>query len=274
MIISGNFLIHGAVAQLVEHHVRNVGVRSSNLLRSTMIRRPSKPAVFFRYMQLSVKDAATLLNVSDETVYKWVRQEDIPSHTVNEQIRFNRAELLEWATCRNIPVSPGLFDAKKPGKAGLPTLAEALKAGGVAYRVGGTDQASVLLAIVGMLKLPDEVDREFLYQILLARERLGSTGIGDGVAIPHVRNPVVLHVAEPVVTLSFLETPIDFHAIDGKPVNTLFTLISPTVKIHLHLLSRLGFILHDPAFKAALKRQPPRDELMAGVAAAEAAIQG
>ena len=59
--------------------------------------------------------------------------------------------------------------------------------------------------------------REFLYQILLARESLGSTGIGDGVAIPHVRNPVVLHVSEPVVTLSFLETPIDFHALDGKP---------------------------------------------------------
>ena len=225
-------------------------------------------------MQLSVKDAAALLNVSDETVYKWVRQEEIPSHTVNEDIRFNRADLLEWATSRNIPVSPDLFEAKEPGKVALPTLTEALKAGGVAYRVGGTNQASVLRAIVGLLKLPEKVDREFLYQILLARESLGSTGIGDGVAIPHVRNPVVLHVSEPVVTLSFLETPIDFHALDGKPVNTLFTLISPTVKTHLHLLSRLGFILHNPAFKAALKRQSSRDEILAVLATAEAAIQG
>jgi nitrogen PTS system EIIA component len=225
-------------------------------------------------MQLSVQDAATLLNVSGETIYKWVRQADIPSHTVNEQIRFNRADLLEWATSRNIPVSPALFDAKEPGKVGLPTLTEALRAGGVAYRVGGTDQASVLRAVVSLLKLPEEVDREFLYQILLARESLGSTGIGDGVAIPHVRNPVVLHVNEPVVTLSFLETPIDFHALDGKPVNTLFTLISPTVKIHLHLLSRLVFILHNPAFKAALKRQVTCEDLMGELAAAEAAIQG
>ena len=85
---------------------------------------------------------------------------------------------------------------------------------------------------------------------------------------------MVLHVSEPVVTLSFLETPIDFHALDGKPVNTLFTLISPTVKIHLHLLSRLGFVLRDPAFKAALQRQDACGTLMDRLATAEAAIPG
>ena len=146
-------------------------------------------------MQLSVKDAAALLNVSDETVYKWVKQEEIPSHTINEQVRFNRAELLEWATARNIQVSPDLFTSDQPNRSSLPTLTEALTAGGVAYRVGGTDQPSVLRAVVQVMKLPDEVDREFLYQVLLARESLGSTGVGDGIAIPHVRNPVVLHLS-------------------------------------------------------------------------------
>lgn len=225
-------------------------------------------------MQLSVKDAATFLNVSDETVYKWVKQDEIPSHTVNEQIQFNRAELLEWATAKNIQVSPDLFNEDTPGKSALPTLAEALKAGGTSYHVSGTDQPSVLRSIVNLLTLPEEVDREFLYQVLLARESLGSTGVGDGVAIPHVRNPVVLHVSQPTVTLCFLENPIEFNAIDGQPVNILFTLISPTVKMHLHLLSRLGFVLRNPTFKAALKRQAPFDELMSKLAAAEAAIQG
>ena len=46
-------------------------------------------------MQISVREAAAILNVSDETIYKWVKQDVIPSHTVNDQIRFNRAELLE-----------------------------------------------------------------------------------------------------------------------------------------------------------------------------------
>ena len=224
-------------------------------------------------MQLSVKDAATLLNVSDETVYKWIRQGEIPCHTVNDQTHFNRADLLEWATARNLQVSPDLFGENEAGKAALPSLAEALRAGGVAYGVAGTDQASVLHAIVGLLKLPESVDRDFLYQILLARESLGSTGVGDGIAIPHVRNPLVLHVSQPTVTLCFLATPIDFQAVDGKPVNTLFTLISPTVKTHLHLLSRLGFVLRAPAFKAALKQRAPAEELMAALTAAERQIR-
>ena len=223
-------------------------------------------------MQLSVKDAASILNVSEKTIYRWIKQEAIPSYRINEQIRFNRAEILEWATSRRIPVSPEIFAEGDPSKIALPSLTDALKAGGVAYRLSGTDQASVLRSVVEALKLPEEVDREFLYQVLLARETLGSTGIGQGIAIPHVRNPVVLHVSKPTVTLCFLEHPIDFHAIDDQPVHTLFTLVSPTVRAHLHLLARLGFVLNNPDFKAALQRQASRDELMEALSRAEAAV--
>lgn len=223
-------------------------------------------------MQLSVKDAAHLLNVSEKTIYRWIKQQVIPAYRINEQFRFNRAELLEWATSRRIQISPDIFLEGAQSKAPLPSLAEALKAGGVAYRVGGTDKASVLRAVVDLLNLPEEVDRDFLYQVLLARETLGSTGLGGGIAIPHVRNPVVLHVSKPTVTLCFLEHPIDFRAIDGAPVTTLFTLISPTVRAHLHLLARLGFVLQNDEFKAALKRQASRDELMETLARAEAAL--
>jgi PTS system nitrogen regulatory IIA component len=92
---------------------------------------------------------------------------------------------------------------------------------------------------------------------------LESTAIGDGIAIPHVRNPIVLHVPQPVVTLCFLEEPVDFGALDGQPVHTLFTLISPTVKAHLHLLSRLAFALRNPDFKALIIRQAGHDEILA-----------
>jgi PTS system nitrogen regulatory IIA component len=220
-------------------------------------------------MQLSVKDAAGILNVSEKTIYRWIKQAVIPAYRINEQFRFNRTELLEWATSRRIQVSPDIFSEGETSATPLPSLSEALRAGGVAYRVGGMDQGSVLRSVVELLKLPDEVDREFLYKVLLARETLGSTGIGDGIAIPHVRNPVVLHVQRPTVTLCFLEKAIDFQAIDGKAVNILFTLISPSVRAHLHLLSRLGFVLRNSAFKDALKREASRDELMESLSQAE-----
>jgi nitrogen PTS system EIIA component len=223
-------------------------------------------------MQLSVKDAAVILNVSEKTIYRWIKQGAIPSYRINEQFRFNRAELLEWATSRRIQVSPDIFAEKDASALPLPTLGEALKAGGVAYRVGGSDPSSVLRAVVNVLRLPEEVDREFLYQVLLARETLGSTGIGDGIAIPHVRNPVVLHVSRPTVTLCFLEKPIDFGAIDNQPVDTLFTLISPSVRAHLHLLSRLGIVLRDQDVKSALRSRASQEELMASFARAESRL--
>src|SRR5439155_1573995 len=213
-------------------------------------------------MKLTVRDAAQLLAVTDKTIYRWIKQGVIPAYQINDQYRFNRAELLEWATSRKINVSPEIFAEPEAGATPPPSLSEALRAGGVHYRVAGTDKASVLHAVVDLMKLPEEVDREFLYQVLLAREALGSTGLGEGIAIPHVRNPIVLHLSRPLVTLCFLERAVDFGAIDGQPVTTLFTLISPTVRAHLHLLSRLGYALRDPDFKSAILKQASRDEIL------------
>src|SRR5262249_48316043 len=91
---------------------------------------------------------------------------------------------------------------------------------------------------------------------------LQSTGIGEGIAIPHVRNPIVLHVPRPTVTLCFLDRPIDFGALDGKPVHVLFAMVSPTVRAHLRLLSRLSFALHDAGFKKAVLCKASRDEIL------------
>jgi len=224
-------------------------------------------------MQISVRDAAKILNVPTKDIYDWIKQEAIPYYKINDEYRFNRVELLEWASSRRILPSLEVFLDAEPDEEKLPCLIESLKAGGIHYHVGGDDKASVLRSVIGLLSFPedDEVDREFLYQVLLAREALGSTCVGDGVAIPHVRNPVVLHVTTPSIWLCFLEHPIDFGAPDGKPVNILFTLISPTVRTHLHLLSRLSFALQDAGFKEALKRQAPAEELLATVSSIEMA---
>ncbi len=223
-------------------------------------------------MKLTVRDAAQILNVSEKSIYRWIKQGAIPAYQINDQYRFNRAELLEWATSRKINVSPEIFAEPEGGETPPPSLSEALRAGGVYYRIGGTDKASVLHAVVDTMKLPEEVDREFLYQVLLAREALGSTGIGEGIAIPHVRNPIVLHLSRPMVMLCFLENPVDFGALDGQPATTLFTLISPTVRAHLHLLSRLGFALRDPGFKKAVLEQASRDKILEALTRAEIAL--
>ncbi|VGO20616.1 PTS sugar transporter subunit IIA [Pontiella sulfatireligans] len=219
-------------------------------------------------MQLSVKDVAKLLSVDNKTIYGWIKQGDIPVYHINEHCRFNKAEILEWATSRQI--AHIAHDASD--MAHFPGLVEALGTGGIVYGVKGENKPTVLRNVVDAMQLPAEVDRDFFYEVLLARENLGSTGLGDGIAIPHVRNPVVLHVTRPTITLCFLETPIEFGSIDGQPVDILFSMVSPTVHMHLHLLARLGFVLRNPEFKAALKARLPQDKLIEALALAEAEI--
>jgi PTS system nitrogen regulatory IIA component len=81
-----------------------------------------------------------------------------------------------------------------------------------------------------------------------------------------------MYIPRPMITLCFLEKPVDFAAMDGKPVNTLFTIVSPTVRTHLHLLSTLAFALREDGFRAAILGQAPREEIQSQARAAEAAL--
>jgi PTS system nitrogen regulatory IIA component len=153
-------------------------------------------------------------------------------------------------------------------------LSELLSAGGIHHDVGGRDKASVLREIVQRLPLPVEVDREFLVTTLEAREAMGSTGIGDGIAIPHVRNPILLHIATPFVTLCLLRDPVNFDALDGKPVHALFTVVSSNVPAHLRILGQLGFVLHDEQLRRLLVRRSPAAEILVRVQAVEGRASG
>jgi PTS system nitrogen regulatory IIA component len=212
-------------------------------------------------LQLQVKDVAQFFGVSEKTIYRWIEQDGLPAFRINKQYRFNRVEILEWATARKVNASPQLLRNPVEDTGPLPDFAEALEDGGVFYRVDGTDKDSVLRSVVTLLRLPDAVDREFLLQVLLEREAMGSTSVGDGIAIPHVRNPIVLHIPRPTITLCFLENAIDFGALDGQPVSTLFTIVSPTIRAHLHVLSSLAFALRDPEFQGAIARQATREAI-------------
>jgi len=209
-------------------------------------------------MKVTVREAARLLSVSESEVYHWVEEGEIPYLSVNHQPLFNREELLEWATARRLPLSPELF-ADEGQHA---HLAEALERGGVHHGVGGTDIASTLEAVVACLPIEDAEERESIAEIMSAREAEASTGIGGGIAIPHVRNPIVFAGRPAVVALCFLDHEVPFAAIDGKPVTTVFAMMTPTVRVHLHLLAHLSHALTDQAFFAALQRRASAAEIL------------
>jgi PTS system nitrogen regulatory IIA component len=222
-------------------------------------------------MHLTVADVAELLRTPPKQIYRWIDEGELDCNWFHDQPRFNRTELLEWATARRLPIDVEQFLDDEGDDPNFPTLVASLGAGGIHYNLGGGDRKSVLRAVVNVMQLP-EVEKETLVDVLMAREATGSTGIGDGIAIPHVRHPIVMGGSSASISLCFLERPVDFCAIDGGPVHTLFLMISTTVRGHLQTLAKLGTALRDPNFKNAVLRRASAEEILREAERVEAGL--
>lgn len=106
------------------------------------------------------------------------------------------------------------------------------------------------------------IARSTVFDSLFARERLGSTGLGQGIAIPHGR---IKGLKDAVGGFFRLSTPVQFDAPDGKPVSLLFVLLVPEQanEHHLQLLSELAQMFSDPAFRDELTSAETTDEIHA-----------
>lgn len=224
-------------------------------------------------MNLHVKDVAKLFGVSEKTVRHWIRDEALPAHRFDDHYRFNEVELQEWAGAHKRRLSLELF-APDGRLAGLPSLGNALERGGIFHGVPGSTRDEVLKAVSHLAGIPCGIDRQLLYELLVGREALASTGVGGGIAIPHPRDPLVLQVEAPFALLCFLREPVDFRAPDSQPVEVLFLLLSPTVRCHLQMVSKLAFVLHDQTLNELLHTLAPIAEILKQVRALEQDASG
>ncbi|HRQ65891.1 MAG TPA: PTS sugar transporter subunit IIA [Xanthomonadaceae bacterium] len=121
----------------------------------------------------------------------------------------------------------------------------------VALGVHATSKKRLLETVAALLNDGGDAERE-IYDSLCARERLGSTGLGQGVAIPHGRTAAVGSASAAFVRLA---EPIDFNTVDQQPVDMLFALVVPEhfTDQHLILLSQLAEMLSEAGFCRKLR---------------------
>jgi PTS system nitrogen regulatory IIA component len=152
-------------------------------------------------------------------------------------------------------------------------LTPLLRAGGILYDVTGTTKSAVLRALVARLPLAASSDRAALLAALEAREAAGSTGIGDGIAIPHVSDPLTARIDAPFMTFALLGEPVEFDATDGVRVHAIILPMSSARPAHLAILARLGFVLRDQTFRDALRSRAGEGEIFAQLELLEAATR-
>lgn len=211
-------------------------------------------------MDLKLKEVAEIFQVSEKTIYRWINDKKLPCYKLNHQYRFDKDEIDEWIIKNRIGVT-----VKRGGDSGEhppPTLIEHIKRGGVFYKITGGTVSEVLRNCVDLIHLPDRVSPDALHALLLKREEMMSTGLGNGIALPHPREPIMPSVDFERVSVCFLHEPMDFNAIDGRPVGVLFIILSADQSRHLQILAELSFACRNERFAELLKNEPLREEIV------------
>ncbi len=141
-------------------------------------------------------------------------------------------------------------------------LVRMIRAGGVYYNILGDTPEAVFGDLVNHLALPPGVARDALLSGLVERERLMTTSVGYGIALPHPRAPLVADERDERVYPCFLDRPVNFDAMDGKPVFVLFLVLSTGSQSHLKILSRLSWLFQQEPFRESLRKKPDTEELI------------
>lgn len=210
-------------------------------------------------MKLELKEVATCLDLPMNTIERWIRQGRIPIRKTGTRCIFKKAVLHKWAKKHDITFTPPTEHGEDFKENSSETLVTAFKRGGVHHHVPGSSVEEVIQAASCLFTALSEEEKVVLCGKLLEREKLTSTGIGKGVAIPHPRTPMPGESTLPVIATCFLKNKIDFGAIDDKPVTVMFVIVCPSVKSHLHLLSMLSFCVRDNFFVEFLNTTPSPD---------------
>jgi nitrogen PTS system EIIA component len=151
-------------------------------------------------------------------------------------------------------------------------LSDLISSATIKLNLASTDRDAVLEELIGQIPTiaKDVEARQTLLRALQEREQLHSTGIGDGIALPHARNALVGMVDRPVIVFGRHERGIPYGAIDGVPARLFFLLIAPTVTQHLGILARISRLLRDPQLRHNLLAADKAEMVLATIRDAEA----
>lgn len=236
-------------------------------------------------MDLKIKDVADLLNVSETTIRRWLAEGKIPAYRINHQYRFSRTEIQDWLTRQKLISKPSLATN---ASSDIPTttikapsasrgsrqysLYRALHKGGIYHDIPGETKEEVIRNALHRIAKNIEFDADVLTELFLEREKMHSTALNHGIAVPHTRD-FLLNGHQDVVAVVFPKNPIAFGALDGQPVHTLFFIFACEDRRHLHLLAKIAHMSSQKKTLAFLENKPTKDHLLDFVKNWESSIQ-
>lgn len=134
-------------------------------------------------------------------------------------------------------------------------ITQLIHRGGIFKNLEGSTPQEIYAKVSKMIDLPDGMTSEQVYNSLCAREEVLSTAVGNGIALPHARAPIMKNEKDQRICVVYLKKPIDMQAPDERPVSVMFVLLTYNPQVHLKVLSNLAALFRDSKFRKALELQ-------------------
>lgn len=226
---------------------------------------------------MTIKEVAKYLKMNERTVYRLIQEKQIPAIKLGKQWRLNRERLNEWLGFKVAEMpSEELEHLEKDHKEAAIKLAPLLKQENIIFDFTAFNKNQVLKILienaVGTKRIKRKAGEDLLHAVI-DRERLCSTAIGEGVAIPHPRYAVTTTIKKPVLILGICKRGMDLESIDGKPTQLIFLISAPRDDIHLKIMARLSRLLRDKTFRHKLVNAKEYKELKKIVQEKEKALE-
>lgn len=133
-------------------------------------------------------------------------------------------------------------------------LTSLISKGGV-FTVEGSSTTEIYEKVCNLIKFPESITSDAVFNALCAREKIMSTAVGNGIALPHASVPIIKEEEEQRVCVVYLKEPLDMNAPDEMKVHTMFVILTQNRQTHLQVLSRLVSLLRDTSFLKLLENQ-------------------
>lgn len=225
-------------------------------------------------MNLTVKDVAMMLNVSNKTIYRMIKGETIPCFRVGGQWRFSQKEIKSWIEDVRA-FTPNSFTSDKAKSEESIPLSEFISRGGIYDNIPGKTKQEAIFSCLRLIheRIPALINPDELYSSIMAREALCPTSVGHSIAFPH---PVAFGRFTDVsrIALCRLDRLISFSSLDNEPVDTLFFIFPKNERRFLRIQAKLMRILRDDAVLSAIKSESDHGLVLKTVSEREADIFG
>ena len=211
---------------------------------------------------LTLNEVAAYLKVAEKTIHRMVKKGEIPCFKVASQWRFKKSGIDEWLRSKMQTAPSDELTALLEDSPEMVPFSRLTSPEMILENIKPGNKEEILRQLIQPLLKSGFLEKEdFFLKKLLDRENMISTGIGNGLALPHIRNPQENETTIPAVVIGRCGPGVDFNSLDGEKTHLFFLIFTNSIKVHLRLTSRINRILLNKELLESLKTTESNTEI-------------